>query len=489
MKERIEKYFKIKDRNSSISIELFAGLTTFLSMAYILIVNPNNVLWDGIADPRFGPVFIATALGAFIGTLLMAFVAKSPLAQASAMGLNAICGAIIGGSMGFAYSYGNAMALIFVSGIIFLLLSILPGGKDHNGKKVSLREKIFIGMPDCIKKSISIGVGLFIAFIGLQNAGLIVDNQFTLVDLVKFNDPSLWVKGGIACSAIVALFGLLVIGILSHYKVKGSVIIGILFATLISIPLGVANPNILFGREPGISWSFIENINNYFTNDSVFLGLFRGGFNMPEGSLFSSIMLIISLCMLDMFDTMGTVLGCCKTAKLLDENGTPVNYDKIMISDSTASVIGSLLGTSTVSTFIESSTGVVAGGKTGLTAFTTAILFLLSIFFLPLFSFVPTAAASSALLYVGVLMMRSIKEINFKKPKYAIPSFMTIIITVLGYSITNGIGLGIITFFIMDLIIYFIEKFKGNKEYKLESSFVTIIIVILYLIYFLVPIV
>ena len=196
----------------------------------------------------------------------------------------------------------------------------------------------------------------------------------------------------------------------------------------------------------------------------------------------------LAFCLVDMFDTMGTVLGCCTTANLLDKNGTPINYDKIMLSDSTATVAGSMFGTSTVSTFIESSTGVVAGGKTGLTAFTTAILFLLSIFLLPLFSFVPTAAASSALLYVGVLMMRSVKDIDFTTPKYAIPSFMTIVITVLGYSITKGIGLGIITFFVLDIIIYLIDKLLG-KEAKLESTVVTIVIVVLYLIYFLVPLV
>lgn len=488
MKKKLEKYFMVKERGSSFAVELFAGLTTFLAMAYILIVNPNNVLWGGINDPRFGPVFIATALGSFVGTMLMAFLAKSPLAQSSAMGLNAICGSIIGGAMGFAYSYGNTMALIFVSGIIFLILSIVPGGKDKDGNKVSLRERIFIGMPKCVRISISIGVGLFITFIGLQNAGLIVDSQFTLVDLVSFNNPELWVKGGIACKAVVALFGLIVIGVLSHYNVKGAVIMGIGAATVLSLPLGVADINILLGKVDGISWNFGDNIRNYINNPEVFLGLFRGGFNMPEGSLFSSIMIVVTLCMLDMFDTMGTVLGCCTTANLLDKNGTPINYDKIMLSDSTATVAGSMFGTSTVSTFIESSTGVVAGGKTGLTAFTTAILFLLSIFLLPLFSFVPTAAASSALLYVGVLMMRSVKDIDFTTPKYAIPSFMTIVITVLGYSITKGIGLGIITFFVLDIIIYLIDKLLG-KEAKLESTIVTIVIVVLYLIYFLVPLV
>ena len=198
-------------------------------MAYILVVNPNNILWGGTADPRFASVFIATALGAFIGTLLMALLAKMPLAQAPGMGLNALVGTIIGGAMGFTYSFGNAMALVFMSGIIFLILSFVRVGK----KKISLREKIFDGVPKPIRLSISVGVGLFIAFIGLQNAHIIVNNDFTLLQLIDFNNPELWAKGGEACMAVVALFGLLVITILSHYKVKGAVIIGILSALFV----------------------------------------------------------------------------------------------------------------------------------------------------------------------------------------------------------------------------------------------------------------
>lgn len=489
MKKKLDDFFEISKRKSSHKTEIFAGLTTFLAMAYILVVNPNNILFGGTADPRFTSVFIATALGAFIGTLLMAIVAKMPLAQAPGMGLNALVGTIIGGAMGFAFSYGNAMVFVLISGIIFLLLSFIKIGKK---KKISLREKIFDGVPKPIRTSISVGIGMFIAFIGLQNAHIIVGNQFTLVQLIDFNKPELWALGGEACMAIVALFGLLVITILSHYKVRGSVIIGIISATILAIPLGVANLDILTGKIPGISWKFWENISNFVGNNEVFLSIFKGGFNLPDGSILTAIMIIISFSMIDMFDTMGTVIGCCKNANLMDKDDKPVNYGKIMYADSTATIAGALLGTSTVTTFVESGTGVAAGGKTGLTALTTAILFLLAIFLLPLFAFIPSAAAASALIYVGALMIQNVVEIDFKSIKNAVPSFITIIVMVLSYSITNGIGAGIVTFAVIDFIIYIIDliRYKNNKtkdKPKLEITWVTLIIFILFMIYFLVP--
>jgi len=496
LKDKIDSYFDITKRKSTIKIEVLAGITTFLAMAYILVVNPNNILWNGTNDPRFSSVFIATAIGAFLGTILMAILAKMPLAQAPGMGINAIVGSIIGGAMGFSYSYGNAMILIFLSGIIFLLLSFIPCGHNKKTNKlITIREKIFYSMPKAIINSISVGIGLFITFIGLQNAHIITANKYTLVELLKFNDPSLWQYGGEARIALVTIFGLIVIGILTHYKVKGSIIIGIFSGTILATFLGVTNLNILTGNTPGISWNFITNIRNFFDiskENSVFLTMFKDGFIFPNGSLFTSFMLVISLSMIDMFDTMGTVIGCCQNADLLDEEKKPLNYGKMMYSDSLATILGALLGTSTISTFVESSTGVSAGGKTGLTAVTTAILFLLAIFFLPLFSFIPSSAAASALIYVGILLMKNVKNIDFKNIKNAIPSFMTIIIMLLSYSITDGIGIGIIFFVILDVIIYLIDitnyKLKKSKNKPhLESTIITIIVALLFLIYFLVP--
>ena len=492
MKKKLDNFFEIKKRNTTKKTEISAGIVTFLAMAYILVVNPNNILWNGTGDPRFTSVFIATAIGAFIGTLLMALLAKMPLAQAPGMGLNALVGTMIGGGMGFAFSYGNAMLFVLISGIIFLLLSFISVGRKKNGDKISLREKIFDGVPKAIRTSTSVGIGLFIAFIGLQNASIIVKNDFTLVQLIDFNNPEMWAHGGPACMAVVALFGLFIITILSHYKVRGAVIIGILSATILAIPLGVANLDILAGKIPGISWRFWDNISNFFGNNEVFLSVFKDGFNLPDGSLLTGIMIIVSFSMIDMFDTMGTVIGCTKNANLMDKDDKPINYGKIMYSDSIATVAGAILGTSTVTTFVESGAGVAAGGKTGLTALTTAILFLLAIFLLPLFAFIPSAAAASALIYVGALMIQNIVEVDFKNIKNAIPSFITIIVMLLSYSITNGIGAGIVSFTIIDFTIYIIELTKYNsgtvkEKPKLEITWVTLIIFILFLIYFLVP--
>ena len=491
---KLDTFFEVSKRGSSIKVELFAGITTFLAMAYILIVNPNNILWGGTADPRFSSVFIATAIGAFVGTLLMALLAKMPLAQAPGMGLNAMVGTIIGGAMGFSFSYGNAMMLVFVSGVIFLLLSFIPcGRKEKTGELISLREKIFDGMPKAVRTSISVGIGLFIAFIGLQNAHIITDNQFTLLQLVDFNNPELWARGGDACCAVVCLFGLIVIGVLSHYHVKGSVIIGILFATLLAIPLGVADLKVLMGTTPGISWKFWENIGNFFVGkDTVFLSMFHGGFELPPHSILTAIMLVVTFSMIDMFDTMGTVVGCCSNANLLDQDGKPVNYGKIMYSDSIATIAGSLFGTSTVTTFVESGTGVAVGGKTGLSALTTAALFLLSIFLLPLFAFIPSAAAASALIYVGVIMMNNVFQIDFSNIKNAMPAFITIIAMPLAYSITEGIGLGVVSFVLLDIVIYINDYLlyklgKTKVKPKTEITLVTLIVFILFLIYFLVP--
>ncbi|MEE3342575.1 MAG: NCS2 family permease [Bacilli bacterium] len=496
IKGKINNYFKITKRESNFKTEIYAGITTFISMAYILVVNPNNILQLGTSDPRFTSVFIATALGSFIGTLFMALFAKMPLAQAPGMGLNAMVGAIIGGAFGYSFSYGNAMALIFLSAVLFLILSFVPCQIDKKKHKyISLREKIFDGIPKAIINSITIGVGLFIAFIGLQNAHIITNNDYTLVELVNFNNPANWVPGGEACMAMVALVGLITIGVLSHYKVRGSIVWGIIISTIVAIPLGVADLNILAGKATGISWNVGKSFIDYFNisnENSVFASVMRGGFIFPKESIMTALMLVVSFFLIDMFDTMGTLIGCCKNAGLTDEEGKPINYGEMMYADSASAVVGSVLGTSTVSTYVESSTGISAGGKTGLTALVTAILFFLSIFLLPLFAFIPSPAAASALIYVGVIMMSNVKNVDFKNVKNAIPSFITIVIMLLSYSITDGIGIGIIIYVFIDLIIYLIDYIrykthKSRKKPKTDVTLVTIIIVIMFLIYFLMP--
>ena len=499
-KAKLDAFFGITEKGSSIKVEVIAGIATFLAMAYILTVNPNNILWaTGTADARWSSIFIATAFGAIIGTLLMAFLAKMPLAQAPGLWLNSAVGTLIGGGagalMGGIMPLGTALLLVFISGLVFLLLSVIPGGKDkETGKLVALREKIFDGVPESIRIAIPVGIGLFIAFIGLQNAKVIVDNQFTLVSLVNFGDFSLYANGGIASQALVCIFGLIVIGILSHYNVKGAVIIGIIAGTLLGLPLGVTNIDVLLGKTDGVTWKFWENFATFFSMDpdkgGVFFAAFTEGFEgLNKDTLATGLVTIISFSMIDMFDTMGTVVGCCSSANLMDKNGKPLNYSKIMYSDSIATCIGAAAGTSTVTTFVESGVGVAAGGRTGLTALTTAILFLLSIFILPIFAFIPSAAAASALVYVGVLMMKSVVNIDFKSIKNAVPAFLTIIAMPLSYSITTGIGVGIISYVVLSILIYFADlikyAMKKCEKPKFEISIVMIVVFGLFLLYFL----
>lgn len=500
---KIDKFFGVTKYGSTMKVEIMAGIVTFLAMCYILVVNPNSILYAGQQDPMWASIFIATAIGAVLGTLLMALLAKMPFAQAPGLGLNSAVGSIIGGGIGaysstygnLHYSFGNAMLLVLISGVLFLILSVVPIGKNkETGKFVTLREKIFDGMPVAVRKAISVGIGLFIAFIGLQNAKIIVNNDFTLVQLVGFNQKGAWKLGGEACCAIVGIFSFAVIAVLSHFKVKGAIIIGILSATVLAIPLKVANVDILTG-DAGITWKFWENFKNFFKSTEeggVAFAAFRDGLNMPKGSFMTSVMIVITFSMIDMFDTMGTVVGCATNAGLIEKDGKPHNYNKIMVSDSIATVAGACLGTSTVTTFVESGSGIAVGGKTGMTSLVTAILFFLSIFLLPIFAFIPTAAASGALMYVGVLMMSNVKSIDFSSPLNAVPAFITIIMMPLAYSITTGIGMGIISYVLINSIAWVVEfiQYKlGKKEEKPKwnISVVCLVIFILFLVYFFVP--
>lgn len=501
---KIDKFFGVTKFGSSMKIEIMSGIVTFLAMCYILVLNPNNILWSGTADPHWSSIFIATAFGAIIGTLLMAFLAKMPFAQAPGLGLNSMVGTLLGGGVGaysevygnFEFSYGNIMLLVLISGLVFTIVSVVPIGKNKDtGKLVTLREKIFDGMPVAIRKAISVGIGLFIAFIGLQNAKIIVMNKYTLVQLVSFTADGAWARGGVACTAVVGLFSFAVIAILSHFKVKGSVIIGIIAATLLALALGVADINVLKGTTDGITWKFWENFRNFFKSydeGGVAFVAFRDGFSFPKGSAMTCVMVVITFSMIDMFDTMGTVVGCCKNAKLCDENDKPHNYNRIMLSDSIATCTGACLGTSTVTTFVESGAGIAVGGKTGLTALTVAILFLVAIFLLPIFAFIPTAAAAGALMWVGVLMMSNVVEIDFKNPLNAVPAFVTIIMMPLAYSITTGIGMGIIVYVVINAIAWVVERIMyacGKKEEKptWNISIVCLVVCALFLVYFLVP--
>ena len=490
--------FDAEAKQTSVRTELVAGVVTFLAMAYILTVNPNQIF--GAGSKYWASAFIATALGAVIGTLLMAFFAKMPLAQASGMGLNSMLGGIIGGWGGYgaAFTPGQAFMLVLISGLIFLALSVIT----IKGK--TFRELVFDSMPVAVRSAISVGIGLFIAYIGFQNAGVIVHNGYTQVGFVDFTNwgnqtvNALVPPSAAAKTAVVALVGLFLIAVLDKLQVKGSVIFGILGATIVGIPLGVTNLSIL-GGDPanGISWKFWENFANFFGGEnSVFVSftdVFSEGL-IPAGvSVFTIIMIIITMCMIDMFDTMGTIVGCCGGNRILsDENNKPHNYGKIMLSDAIATCSGAMLGTSTVTTFVESGAGVSAGGRTGLTAFTTACLFFLSMFMLPVFAAIPGAAAASALIYVGVLMMKNnVKSIDFSSAINATAAFLTIVVMVLSYSITKGIGVGLIAYTVMSALTYVVELIisavKKTEKPKWNVSVVALIVTALFLLYFFVP--
>lgn len=474
-----------KNQQTSVRTEITAGIVTFLAMAYILTLNPLLMLdmfGAGTYAHLYSSVFVATALGAFVGTLLMAIYAKLPLAQAPGLGLNSMVGGLLGGGLiGFALSFGNAMLLVLISGMLFLLLSVL---KIHG---ISIREIIFRALPESIRKAISVGIGLFIALIGLVNAGIIVPGNGTIVDLVPFATWDMSIVG----PALVCLFGFLVIAVLSHFNVKGATIIGIVAATLLGLI-----PKIGVTQWSDLSWKFWKHFEGFFSfkteEGGTFFAAFTEGFKFEKGvPVMSLVMVVITFCMIDMFDTMGTCVGCCSAAGLMTDDGVPVSYNKIMVADSVATCTGALFGTSTVTTFVESGAGIAAGGKTGLTALTTACLFLLSIFLLPVFASIPSAAASAALIWVGCLMLKGAKDLKLDSVKEFVPAFLTIAIMPFGYSITDGIGLGILSYVIIELCSYvcgliaYACKKKEKPVWNLHV--VTLIIAALFIVYFFVP--
>ena len=486
---KLAKLVGFDKEKTTVKTEILSGIVTFLAMAYILTLTPLLML-NMFAGPEYAhlysSVFVATALGGFLGTLLMAIYAKLPLAQAPGLGLNSMVGGLLGGSLiGFSLSFGNAMFLVFLSGVLFLLLSIL---KIHG---MSIREIIYRAIPESVRRAISVGIGLFIAIIGLANAGIVTAGDGTVIGMVKFSSWDMSVLG----PAHVCLFGFLVIAVLSHFKIKGAVIIGILAATL-------------FGMIPAVgvtewsseTWKFWEHFQGFFSFDTAsggtFFAAFTEGLRFESGvPVMSLIMVIITFCMVDMFDTMGTCVGCCSAAGLMTEDGLPLNYDRIMVADSVATACGSLLGTSTVTTFVESGAGISAGGKTGLTALTTSILFLLSIFFLPLFASIPGSAASAALVWVGCLMLKGVKDVRVDEVKDFVPSFLTIAMMPFGYSITTGIGLGILSYVVISVFDYLVKLIAyafSKKEDKVKPIWdlhiVMLIIAALFIVYFFVPV-
>lgn len=463
----MDKFFKISERGSNVRTEIIAGLTTFFAMAYIVITNPNQIVsFSQATDPAlqqiWNAVYVASIIAAVVGTLLMAFYAKMPFAQACGMGLNSfffVCfilpAMISGGDVIEGYQAG--LVIILVSGIIFLILSV-----------TGLRTKIAQALPECLKKAIPAGIGLFIAFIGFQNVGIIQTNQYTLVQFVDIHGAINSEAGIISVlPALLALLGLILIAILEKFKVKGSVLISIFAITILYY--------ILPGTEFVFDLSQVASQVGQTFKDFAEIGItgvFKGAswqnaFTGPMiGGIFSAILLVVTFCLVDMFDTIGTLYGTASQADMLDENGDPINVNKCMTSDSIATVVGAVSGTSTCTTFVESAAGVGAGGRTGLTSLVVAICFAICLFLSPVASLVPACATAPALIYVGVLMLKGFSKVDMKDIRSAVPAFLALVMMPLTYSISNGIGIGAIAYVL-------ITACTGN--YKKKDIPITII--------------
>ncbi|MFZ5944384.1 MAG: NCS2 family permease [Bacillota bacterium] len=420
----LENIFKLKENNTNVRTEIMAGITTFMTMAYIIIVNPL-ILSD--AGMPYGAVMVATCLAAAIGTFLMGFLANYPFALAPGMGLNAFFAYTVVLTMGL--SWQAALAAVFISGLIFLLLTL-----------TKVREAIVNSIPLSLKYAVSVGIGLFIALIGLKNAGIIVHNPATgtlgLVTAHYFADENLskLLPFGTSPSSIyLAIFGLIITGAMVVKKVRGSLLWGILVTTLVGIPLGVVKLGEKFSpvsMPPSIS-------------ETLFAMDFAAVFS------YGLIPIIFAFTFVDLFDTIGTLVGVSSKAGMLDENGHLPKANRALLADSVATMAGAALGTSTTTTYIESASGVAEGGRTGLTAITTGVLFLLALFFAPLVGIIPSAATAPILIIVGIFMMEPVTKIDFGNYLEAIPAFFAIFMMPLAFSIAEGIVFGVIAYTVL----------------------------------------
>ncbi|MDN6161781.1 MAG: NCS2 family permease [Atopostipes sp.] len=436
MIRKISRFFKLKENKTDMKTEITAGITTFTTMAYILAVNPVILGETGMDN---GGVFTATVLSAIIGTTVMALYAKYPFALASAMGLNAFFAyTVVLGDMNKSWQF--ALTAILIEGIIFIILSIFH-----------VREALFNAIPTNLKNAVSVGIGLFIAFLGLENAGII-----------KSGDGNLLALGDLTSAVpIVTIIGIILIGFLFSKNIKGALLIGILVSTLIGIPLGVT-------EVPENLYSLISLPPSLNEVAFQFVGF---------DEIFSLDMLVVVFTFLfvDVFDTVGTLAGVASKAEMLDENGKLPRANKALFADAIGTLSGACLGTSTVTTTIESASGIAEGGRTGLTALSTSFMFALSLFFAPIFIMIPSAATASALIIVGLFMMSPIQKINFEDYTEAIPAFLTIVMMPFSNSVAEGIVFGIISYTLL----------KGVTGKFKDLSWPIIIVSILFLFRFI----
>ena len=429
--QMLQRLLGFDPKKTSIRTEVIAGVTTFLTMCYILAVNPTILATTGMDKPA---LFTATALASAIATLLLAFMAKLPFAQAPSMGLNAFFAFTLCQAMGL--SWQQSLAILLIEGVIFLLITFL-----------NVRDKILECIPLNLRYAISTGIGMFIAFIGLKNAGVVVPDPATCVRLGTFN-----------FSSLLGIFSILLSGILMARGVKGSLFIGIIAATLIGIPLGVTQ--IPDGWVPVSAPHSVAPIFCQFD----FIGFFS----------IKTLLIIFSLLLVNIFDTLGTLVGLAERTGIVGPNGEIPRVREAMMSDAIGTTCGALLGSSTITTYIESASGISEGGRSGLTSFVTGGLFLLAIFLAPIFLLIPGAATSGALVMVGVLMLESVKKIKLDSISDAFPAFITIITMVLCYSIADGICLGILSYVLIKL-------FTGNfKDLNVTLYVLAILFVINY---------
>ncbi len=434
----MEKFFKLKENGTNTKTELLAGLTTFMTMAYILAVNPDILKASGM-DPQ--AILIATALSAFLGTLFMALLANYPFALAPGLGLNAYFAYTVCGEMG--YSWKVALFAVFIEGIIFIILSL-----------TNVREAIFDAIPTNLKTAVSVGIGLFVAFIGLQDAKLVVDSA-TLVTLRSFGERNPETVG-----AVLAIIGVLITSLLMIRGVKGNILLGIVITWILGIMCELSNiyiPNPEAGMYSVIPSKFISF--DFSALSQTFAGCFDGG-ALGSIKIFDFIVIMFSFLFVDLFDTLGTLIGVSAKADMLDENGKLPKIRGALLADAMATTVGAVLGTSTTTTFVESAAGVTAGGRTGLTAIVTALLFLLSTIFSPLFLTIPSFAIAPALIVVGFFMMGNVTKLDFSDVSEAIPCFLCMVVMPLTYSISDGIAAGIISWTVLNV---FSSNTKGKK--------------------------
>lgn len=425
----LEKWFKLKENNTNVKTEVVAGVTTFMTMAYILAVNPSILSASGMDSQA---ILMATALASFIGTLAMALLANYPFALAPGLGLNAYFAYTVCGSMG--YSWEIALLAVFVEGLIFIVLSV-----------TNVREAIFNAIPLQLKKGVSVGIGLFIAFIGFQNAGLIVNSDATLVTVVDFTAE--FNTAGIC--ALLAVVGTFITAILYIKGVKGSILIGIFATWILGILCQLTG---LYAVTPDAGYySLLPAFSSF---DLGALGLTFGRCFAAD---FSSIqildfaVIVFAFLFVDIFDTLGTLIGCANRAKMLDKEGKLPRIKQALLADAIATSAGAVLGTSTTTTFVESSAGVAEGGRTGLSSVVTGLLFLVSLFLAPVFTAIPGFATAPALLFVGFLMITAVTQIDFENLTEAIPAYLCLLAMPLMYSISEGIAVGVISYVVVNL--------------------------------------